>query len=139
MHVPSFDDGPVPSISSCGNKTKPATSQASPDSAFDNFKNYYVEEWFRISPGSALNAGRHDFDNVLQVPTMALIEEQDNKCLALLDSLHKFNEHQLSDANRIDLQMMRDNLNSKSGMIKISGRTNGTLHFYMLQADLQKY
>ena len=80
----------------------------SPDSTFEAFKRYYVEESFKIDPSKAIAAGRHDYDNVLSVPSLQLIENRNNAYQVLLDSLLKFDKVKLSDANRIDFNMMLD-------------------------------
>ena len=97
-------------ITGCGNHQ--AINTVSPDSTFAAFKMYFVEEYFRISPGNAIAAGRHDYDSVLLIPTIQLFEKQDAEYKTLLDSLLKFDKSKLSDVNRIDFYMMRDNLNS---------------------------
>lgn len=96
-------------MSSCGTKT--VTDASSQDDQLDSFKKYYVEELFRISPGSAMGAGRHEFDSILQVPSMSLMNENVNRWNGLLDSLKKFDETRLNEGNQIDLRIMRDNIN----------------------------
>jgi len=79
------------------------------DKDFDNFKNYYVETLWKISPSSAIYAGFHKYDSLLIAPS------QENRSIAvaqyksLLDSLNAYNESQLSESNKIDLWMMKDN------------------------------
>jgi len=79
------------------------------DKDFDNFKNYYVESLWKISPSSAIYAGFHKYDSLLIAPS------QENRSIAvaqyksLLDSLNAYNENQLSESNKIDLWMMKDN------------------------------
>lgn len=99
-------------LQSCGNKNPAAVKQVSEDAGFEVFKNYYIEEWFRIYPSTALSAGRHDYDSILVVPSEETIAQQVKKCHSLLDSLKNYNENNLSEVNRIDYWMMRDNINS---------------------------
>jgi uncharacterized protein (DUF885 family) len=79
------------------------------DKDFDNFKNYYVETLWKISPSSAIYAGFHKYDSLLIAPS------QENRSIAvaqyksLLDSLNAYNENLLSESNKIDLWMMKDN------------------------------
>jgi uncharacterized protein (DUF885 family) len=79
------------------------------DKDFDNFKNYYVESLWKISPSSAIYAGFHKYDSLLIAPS------QENRSIAvaqyksLLDSLNAYDENQLSESNKIDLWMMKDN------------------------------
>ena len=79
------------------------------DKDFDNFKNYYVESLWKISPSSAIYAGFHKYDSLLIAPS------QENRSIAvaqyksLLDSLNAYDESQLSESNKIDLWMMKDN------------------------------
>jgi len=79
------------------------------DKDFDNFKNYYVESLWKISPSSAIYAGFHKYDSLLIAPS------QENRSIAvaqyksLLESLNAYDENQLSESNKIDLWMMKDN------------------------------
>ncbi len=98
-------------LSACGSKT--VVDQSTEDEKFGVFKNYFVEQFFQISPSAALFAGRHDFDSVLQIPSKGLIEKQTADYLALLDSMGSYDETKLSDANRIDYKMIRDQINSE--------------------------
>jgi uncharacterized protein (DUF885 family) len=97
-------------IGSCKQKT--VTDASSQDEELDAFKKNFVEELFRISPSWAPAAGRHDFDSILQVPSETLYSEKVKSWNVLLDSMKRFDESRLNDGNRIDLRMMKDNLNS---------------------------
>lgn len=96
-------------FTSCNSK-KVATN--SDDSRFEKFREFYVNELWKISPSSAIYAGFHNYDSLLIAPTTQNRELADKAYEALLDSLKGFDEHKISDLNRIDLWMMRDNLNS---------------------------
>ncbi len=98
-------------LSGCGSKT--VVDQSSQDEKFEVFKKYFVEQCFQISPSIALFAGKHDFDSILQILTKGLIEKQTADYLALLDSMGSYDETKLSDANRIDYKMIRDQINSE--------------------------
>jgi uncharacterized protein (DUF885 family) len=93
---------------SCNHKT--VTDASSQDEQLDTFKNIYVEEIFRISPGAAMSAGRHDYDSVLQVPSAAAYKNSVADWNKLLDTLNKYDETRLNEANQIDLKIMKDNL-----------------------------
>jgi uncharacterized protein (DUF885 family) len=97
-------------LGSCNSKT--VTDASSQDDELDTFKKNFVEELFRISPGMATWSGRHEFDSILQVPSAELYNEKVKSWTALLDSLKRFDEARLNESNRIDLRMMRDQLNS---------------------------
>ena len=98
-------------ISACG--TKKVNEESSQDALFEVFKDYFVEECFRISPTTALYAGKHDFDSILLIPSITLFESQTAQFIALQDSLSKFDEKKLSEANRIDFKIIRDKINGE--------------------------
>jgi uncharacterized protein (DUF885 family) len=90
----------------------PKKAAESRDKAFESFRDYYVESLWKISPSSAIYAGYHKYDSLLIIPN----EENKKNTIAyynaLMDSIKLFDESKLSDLNKIDLWMMRDNIES---------------------------
>ncbi len=101
---------------SCSHPT--VTDKSSQDEQFDVFKKYYVEQLFQISPNIAMNAGRHDYDSILQIPSSDLFSGKINEWNKLSDSLKKFELIRLNEANQIDLKMMQDNIISNIWYVK---------------------
>ncbi len=92
--------------------SSPKTAGNGDDARFEKFRDYYVNDLWKISPSSAIYAGYHNYDSILIAPTTQNRELADKAYEGLLDSLKGFDEQKLSDLNRIDLWMMRDNLNA---------------------------
>ncbi len=96
-------------MSSCGNQKLPADGQ---DTVFEEFRSRYVEQMWKMNPSAAIYAGYHKYDSVLIAPDEAYRTSMNQVCEQYLDTLKTFNEKKLTDLNRIDLWMIRDNLNS---------------------------
>lgn len=82
----------------------------SSDASFEKFREYYVESLWKISPSSAIYAGYHKYDSLLIIPNEENKKNTISYYNALMDSLKQFDESKLSDLNKIDLWMMRDNI-----------------------------
>ncbi len=75
-------------LSSCQQNEK---KQAGSDNArLEHFRDEFVKEMFRISPSIALNAGNHDYDTLLIIPTEEQIKEENHAWNVLLDSIKSF-------------------------------------------------
>jgi uncharacterized protein (DUF885 family) len=92
-----------------GNKSGTA---ASVDADFDAYKGRFVEKMWEMNPSAAIYAGFHKYDSLLLIPDAAARAASDQQYHAMLDSLAKFDENKLSQANKTDLWMMRDYLKS---------------------------
>ena len=92
-----------------GNKSD---STASTDIDFDAYKGRFVDKMWEMNPSAAIYAGFHNYDSLLLVPDAAARAASDLQYHAMLDSLAKFDESKLSQANKTDLWMMRDYLKS---------------------------
>lgn len=79
---------------------------------FDNYKNNFIEELWRIYPAWASSQGFHKYDSVLVVPD----DNQRKKELAFvkanLDSLKTYDIKCLSDNNKTDYYMIENQLKS---------------------------
>lgn len=93
-------------LNGCSSKIQENSSDAS----FEKFREYYVESLWKISPSSAIYAGYHKYDSLLIIPNEENKKNTISYYNALMDSLKKFDESKLSDLNKIDLWMMRDNI-----------------------------
>ncbi|MCX6292215.1 MAG: DUF885 domain-containing protein [Bacteroidetes bacterium] len=82
------------------------------DAQFEDFKNYFVEELWRINPSWASSVGFHKYDSILEIPSTEAMAAKMKAYELLDDSLKKFEENSLSGANKIDLWMMRDHVHS---------------------------
>ncbi len=89
-------------VSCSGEETKNAT--------FEEHKEHFVSELWRMYPGWASSLGKHDGDSILTIPNA----EQRKKELKFIDEqleiLHAYNKAELSESDQIDYQLMENYL-----------------------------
>lgn len=85
---------------------------------FDKYKDGFVIDLWKINPGWASAVGYHKLDSLLIIPDTAEEKRQLDFANAQLDSLKKFNLENLSDNNKTDFQMMKNQLESTIFSIK---------------------
>ena len=88
------------------------TKQPTDDRRFESLAGNYIEKLLQSNPESATGLGDHRFDSKLNDYTMAGVEMQRSLCKAYLDSLSQIDEAKLEPANKIDLKILRTNLQS---------------------------
>ena len=106
------------------NKKEDSTLNADLNSKFDLYKEYFVEELWKISPEWAASQGFHNYDSILMIPTDENDRIQMKFAESQLDSLKKFPLEQLSDNNKTDLQMMENLM--QSFLFSINEMKSGT-------------
>ena len=106
------------------NKKEDATLNADLNSKFDLYKEYFVEELWKISPEWAASQGFHNYDSILMIPTDENDRIQMKFAESQLDSLKKFPLEQLSDNNKTDVQMMENLM--QSFLFSINEMKSGT-------------
>ena len=79
---------------------------------FDQLTDDYLQVFWGLSPGWASWAGLSQYDSVLVVPTPSYLEEVKSTTESLLVILNNYPEETLEDLDKIDLNMMKDMLNS---------------------------
>ena len=79
---------------------------------FDQLTDDYLQVFWGLSPGWASWAGLSQYDSVLVVPTPSYLEEVKSTTDSLLVVLNSYPEETLEDLDKIDLNMMKDMLNS---------------------------
>jgi uncharacterized protein (DUF885 family) len=108
---------------SCNGKDE-GTSDAVLNSKFEQYKNYFVDELWKVSPEWASSQGFHNYDSILIIPT----DESDRIVMRFaqiqLDSLKNYPLKQLSDNNTTDIQMMANLM--KSFLFSINEIKSGT-------------
>jgi uncharacterized protein (DUF885 family) len=82
------------------------------DAAFDIYKNNFVEELWKIYPAWASSQGYHKYDSVLIVPDEASRAKELAFAKANLDSLKNYDLNALSDNNKTDHHMIKNQLES---------------------------
>ena len=94
------------------NKKEEALKTADLNAKFEQYKNYFVEELWKISPEWASSQGFHKYDSILLVPNAENEQIQLKFAQSQLDSLKNYPMNQLSDTNKTDVQMMENLMNS---------------------------
>ncbi len=79
---------------------------------FDNYKNTFVENIWKLNPEWASSQGFHKYDSILLIPEKKLRLAQLNFVKANLDSLKKYPIESLNDNNKTDFYMMKNQIES---------------------------
>nr|WP_199002584.1 DUF885 domain-containing protein [Flavobacterium sp. ASV13] len=102
---------------SCNKSTKSNVDKAL-DEKFDKYKDGFVTDLWKINPGWASGVGYHKLDSLLVVPDATEEKRQIDFANAQLDSLKQFKLEDLSDNNKTDFQMIKNQLESTIFNIK---------------------
>lgn len=102
---------------SCNKSTKSNEDKAL-DGKFDKYKDGFVTSLWKINPGWASGVGYHKYDSILSIYDANEEKRQLEFVNAQLDSLKQFNIDDLSDNNKTDFQMIKNQLESTIFSIK---------------------
>ncbi|MDR7211535.1 DUF885 domain-containing protein [Flavobacterium piscis] len=102
---------------SCNKSTK-TNADEDLDKKFDKYKDGFVTALWKINPGWASGAGYHKLDSVLVVPDNEELKRQLDFANAQLDSLKQFDIQSLSDNNKTDFHMIKNQMESNLFSIK---------------------
>ncbi|WP_394774416.1 DUF885 domain-containing protein [Flavobacterium sp.] len=102
---------------SCNKSTKSNEDKAL-DGKFDKYKDGFVTALWKISPDWAAGVGYHKLDSVLVVPNGAQQKIEIDFINAQLDSLKQFDVESLSDNNKTDFRMIKNQLEGSVFSIK---------------------
>ncbi|RXM48900.1 DUF885 domain-containing protein [Flavobacterium sp. YO12] len=102
---------------SCNKSTKSNEDKAL-DGKFDKYKDGFVTALWEINPGWASGVGYHKYDSILSIYDANEEKRQLDFVNAQLDSLKQFNVEDLSDNNKTDFQMIKNQLESTIFSIK---------------------
>lgn len=102
---------------SCNKSTKSNEDKAL-DKKFDSYKDVFVTSLWKISPNWASSVGYHKLDSVLIVPNENQRKVELDFANAQLDSLKKFNIDELSDNNKTDFYLIKNQLESTIFSVK---------------------
>jgi uncharacterized protein (DUF885 family) len=94
---------------SCNKSSKTNTDKAL-DQKFDKYKDGFVTDLWKINPGWASGVGYHKLDSILVVPDSKETKVQLDFANAQLDSLKQYDIESLSDNNKTDFQMIKNQL-----------------------------
>lgn len=90
------------------NKKDNVGSETDLNAKFDQYKTYFVEELWKVSPEWASSQGFHKYDSILIIPTVENDQMQLKFAKTHLDSLHNYPLESLSENNKTDAQMMQN-------------------------------
>lgn len=102
---------------SCKEGTK-STADKNVDKKFDKYKDGFVTALWKINPGWASGVGYHKMDSILVVPDSEEQKRQLDFANAQLDSLRQFDIQSLSDNNKTDFHMIKNQMESSLFYIK---------------------
>jgi len=102
-------------LNSCGSQSSKQTGIQSTDSdiankAFDNYKEAFIENLWKLYPGWASSQGYHKYDSVLFVPDDAYHQKEVAFSKQNLDSLKRFDISKLSSSNKTDFRILENAL-----------------------------
>ncbi|WP_431241586.1 hypothetical protein ACQ9BO_16285 [Flavobacterium sp. P21] len=92
------------------NKNSKTTVDKNLDRKFDKYKDNFVTDLWKIYPGWASGVGYHKLDSVLVVPDANAKRAELDFANAQLDSLKHYDIERLSDNNKTDFQMIKNQL-----------------------------
>ncbi|UTN02954.1 DUF885 domain-containing protein [Flavobacterium bizetiae] len=102
---------------SCNKSTKSNEDKAL-DAKFDKYKDGFVTSLWKINPGWASGVGYHKYDSILSIPDASEEKIQLEFVNAQLDSLKQYDIENLSDNNKTDFQMIKNQLEATIFSIK---------------------
>ncbi|WPO78039.1 DUF885 domain-containing protein [Flavobacterium sp. KACC 22761] len=94
---------------SCNKNSKTAVDKVL-DQKFDKYKDNFVTDLWKIYPGWASGVGYHKLDSILVVPDANAKRAELDFANAQLDSLKHYDIESLSDNNKTDFQMIKNQL-----------------------------
>ncbi|KAF2337117.1 DUF885 domain-containing protein [Flavobacterium daemonense] len=94
---------------SCNKSSKTAVDKAL-NEKFDHYKNNFVDNLWKLYPGWASGVGFHKYDSLLVVPNADQRKKELDFANTQLDSLKNYNFESLSDNNKTDFQMIKNQL-----------------------------
>jgi uncharacterized protein (DUF885 family) len=100
------------------NKSGKSNGDKELDTKFDTYKDRFVTDLWKINPGWASGVGYHKLDSILVVPDASEEKRQLDFANAQLDSLKQFNPEDLSDNNKTDFQMIKNQLEATIFSVK---------------------
>lgn len=82
------------------------------DGTFTRYEDHFLEEFWKINPEWATSVGYHKYDSLLIVPGAKAREQKLKFAKVQLDSLSRYEPSLLTDNNKIDHHMIKNQLES---------------------------
>ena len=96
-------------VSSC-NKSSKSANGGDANQKFDQYKDHFITSFWELNPDWAATQGYHKLDSVLIVPNSDSFKKQLDFADANLDSLKNYSVENLSDNNKTDFYMIKNQL-----------------------------
>ncbi|MEX0965705.1 MAG: DUF885 domain-containing protein [Bacteroidia bacterium] len=100
-------------FNACDSEPEKVEGVPNQDPEFEVFKDYFINELWKISPQQAVYAGYYDYAAELPAPSDSLREAQIAFANRMLDSLHQYDPASLSPDNSINYKMIENELESQ--------------------------
>ena len=84
----------------------------SDDAKFESIANNYLQDYMRMYPETSTYLGEHQYDHLMNDYSLKGVQKTLQMHRAYLDSLKNINMANLGATNRIDFQILRDNIKS---------------------------
>lgn len=101
-----------------GSSTKTSGTDSTLNNAFSKYQEHFIDALWKENPDWATGVGYHKYDSVLVVPDSAAAMARLAFAQQQLDSLKSYDLASLSDANKIDYQLIQNYLESVQWSIK---------------------
>ena len=97
----------------------PGSLNSKGNDAFAAYENHFLEELWKLNPGRATGEGYHKYDSLLVVPD----DKSRGKMLDFIkvqkDSLSRYETNDLTEANRMDYQLIQNELEYEAWKISV--------------------
>lgn len=94
---------------SCAKNAK-STQDSDLNKKFDNYKNNFISALWKINPNWASEVGFHKYDSILIIPDAKANQQKIDFANSQLDSLNSYTIDQLSNNNKTDYYMIKNQL-----------------------------
>lgn len=88
------------------------TAGAVDDAAFDNYKTKFLEDLWKLDPNWATTVGYHKYDSLLVIPNGKSRDAMITFTKQQMDSLAKYNPDVLTESNKMDYQLIQDQMDA---------------------------
>ncbi len=110
--------GMMLALSSCKKDGMAPEEGGHDDAAFNAYTNHFLENLWKENPDAATQMGYHKYDSILVVPTTSNLQHLYKFAGSNMDSLARFASGSLSDANKIDYQLIQNELQKMQWHVK---------------------
>ena len=80
------------------------------DAAFNGYTKHFLEALWKLDPDRATMTGYHNYDSLLVIPSDNYRDKINTFCKVETDSLLRYDPNGLTDANKIDFQLIQSEL-----------------------------